>query len=169
MANKNNVTNELGYTNEEIEHIMSVDNMKSLVSKIETLQKPEWIEIYRIIKQNNNSHIQENVNGLWIVLNNLPEDTMVRLHKFVEYSMNNKKQLDYDKNEINLMKMTIKSEKNDTSNDEFIKNSELINGNDCNLVPLTNNGNLGVLYGDTKLTQHETDKLLKNFIADREL
>ncbi len=164
MANK---TNELGYTAEEVEHIMSIDNMKSMVSKIETLQKPEWIEIYRIIKQNNNAHIQENVNGLWIVLNNLSEDTMLRLHKFVEYSMNNKKQLDYDKNEINLMKMTIKTD--NMANDDFIKNSELINGNDCNLVPQTNNGNLDLLYGDTKLTQSETDTLLKNIMADREL
>lgn len=160
--------NEFDYTPEEIEHIMSVDNMKSMVNKIETLQKPEWIEIYRIIKQNNNAHIQENVNGIWVVLNNLSEDTMLRLHKLVEFSIANKKQLDHDKNEINLMKMTIKTDKNDLSNDDFLKNSELINGNDCNLVPRSNN-NIEHLFSDTKLTKSETDTLLKNFMADREI
>lgn len=194
----NSMDEKHGYAPEEVEYIMSIDNMKSMVSKIESLQKPEWIEIYRIIKQTNQNQIQENNSGLWIVLNNLSEDTILRLHKFVEYSVSNNKELDQNKNEMNIMKMTIKANKDlvDNNSDKFIQNSELISGIDCNLVPqnsdcdfnkldnLNGNNDGGNLFealynfndansnsqtSERKLTQSETDTLLKNILANRNM
>jgi len=113
------------YSDLEIVKIVSIENKKILTDKIKDLQKAEWIEVFRIVKNNETKHYQENNSGIWIVMNKLKDETIIKLHQFVEYSLNNKHKLEIDKIQRNRIREQIRSGK--VKNDEdFIKDSQLL-------------------------------------------
>lgn len=122
------------YSEEEITKIVSNEGRKILTDKIKQLQKAEWIEVFRVIKANETKHYQENNSGIWIVMNKLKDETILKLYKLVEYSFNNKEKLESEKIKRNRIRDTIKSGK--IKNDEdFLKESQLLNDNIPNNEP----------------------------------
>jgi hypothetical protein len=124
------IMNNSEYSDDEIKEIISNENRKLLTEKIKkSLQKPEWIEILRIIKTSESKGYQENNNGIWIVMNKLQNETIIKLHKFVEYCMKCKNNLEFEKILRNKIKQKIKS-KNINIDENFIKDSQLLNDNE---------------------------------------
>jgi hypothetical protein len=71
---------------------------KNLLLDINTLSKTEHDEIYRILLNENKITFSKNKNGVFFNLSNIDDDLFVKLENFVQYCMNNKKDLDdYDK------------------------------------------------------------------------
>jgi len=123
------IMNNSEYTGDEIKEIVSSENRKLLTEKIKkSLQKPEWIEILRIIKTSEAKGYQENNNGIWIVMNKLQDETIIKLHKFVDYCLKCKSNLESEKIFRNKIKQKIKS-KNIKIDENFIKDSQLLNEN----------------------------------------
>lgn len=115
------------YTNEEITKIVSNDNRKLLAEKIGALQKVEQIEVYRIVKNNDlPNNCQETRDGIWIIMNKLQNDTIIKLHKYVEFRLNSKNNLEEEKMERCKMKDKIRTGKI-KNDEEFIKESQLLN------------------------------------------
>lgn len=173
--------NNCQYTPEEIEYIVSVANRKALTDKIKSLQKPEWIEIYRIVKNNEIKHFQENNSGIWIVMNKLQNDTIIKMHRFTEYCIGNREKLENDKTQRNRIRDKIKKGqiKND---DELIRTSKLLNDEDESHIKsfVDQNSTSGLdgdresnlkvqvnLSGAQPLRQHETDELLHKYLMSR--
>lgn len=128
------ILNDNSYDDVETKHIISPENLKSLVNHITNLQKPEWIEIFRIIKNNEPKNYQENNNGIWIVLNKLQKETVIKLHKFVNYCITSKNKLETEKIKISKIKDDLRSVqyKND---EDIIKDSQLLKDDTDNKVP----------------------------------
>ena len=147
----NNITDNsddyIKYTKDEIVKIVSNDNRKILTVKIQNLQKTEWIEIFRIVKNNETKHYQENNSGIWIVMNKLQDETIIKLHQFVECSITNKQKLESEKIQRNRIRDQIKSGET-RNNEEFIKNSELLKNittdNSPSGVSIASNGISGI-------------------------
>jgi hypothetical protein len=169
------------YTPEEVEYIVSVANRKALTDKIKSLQKPEWIEIYRIVKNNEVKHFQENNSGIWIVMNKLQNDTIIKMHRFTEYCIGNREKLENDKTQRNRIRDKIKKGqiKND---DELIRTSKLLNDEDeSHIKSFVDQTSTSGLDGDREsnlkvqvnlsdaqpLRQHETDELLHKYLMSR--
>ena len=77
---------------------------KQLFEKIDSLSKTEHGEIYKILKDmsaKSDDHIikfSKNKNGIFFNLSDVPDELYEELDKFVQYCVNNKKDLDdYDK------------------------------------------------------------------------
>ena len=78
---------------------------KNLLLDINTLSKTEHEEIYRILSKEDKIAFSKNKNGVFFNLSNIEDDVFIKLENFVQYCMNNKKDLDdYDK-KINECKM----------------------------------------------------------------
>lgn len=72
---------------------------KGLFEKISNMTKTEHEEIFKIIKDNNKAiTYSKNKNGVFFNLSSLNNETINEINKFVNYCLNNKKELDdYDK------------------------------------------------------------------------
>lgn len=72
---------------------------KALFEKINGMTKTEHEEIFKIIRSNNNDvGYSKNKNGVFFNMSSLDSDTISKIDSFVNYCMNNKKDLDdYDK------------------------------------------------------------------------
>ena len=173
------IMDDSGYNEVEIKQITSPENLKHMVNKITDLQKPEWIEIFRIIKNNEPKNYQENNNGIWIILNKLQKDTIIKLHKFVNYCIKSKTKLEQEKIKISKIKDDLRGGhvRND---EEFIKESQLLKDmeNDDNIPSGYANSEEGIadLHGDNEsnLKQHvelEDNKLtnveIHNLLSER--
>lgn len=68
-----------------------MERLNSLISKINSLDltTEQYIEIYKIIKKNDNVKITKNNNGAFINLTNISEETIVDLENHVEYIKSN--------------------------------------------------------------------------------
>lgn len=72
---------------------------KALFEKISGMTKTEHEEIFKIIRSNNNSTgYSKNKNGVFFNMSTLDNSVIEKIDNFVNYCMNNKKELDdYDK------------------------------------------------------------------------
>ena len=63
-----------------------------LLSKINSLElnTEQYIEIYKIIKSEVNIKIMKNNNGLFVNLNDLSDEIIVKIEKFITYILSNK-------------------------------------------------------------------------------
>ncbi len=68
-----------------------MERLNSLISKINSLDltTEQYIEIYKIIKKNDNVKITKNNNGAFINLTNISEETIVDLENHVKYIKSN--------------------------------------------------------------------------------
>ena len=127
-----NYTNDIDYTNNtninqinSDEDIFSVNNKKSIVHKISYFNKEEHLEILKIIK-NNNDKFSENDNGIFINLSKLKKSTFIEINKFVDFCMNNKRNLEIDNLNRDNMKKYLSDDNTQTRLLE-LPNSELLN------------------------------------------
>ena len=84
---------------------LTIKDKKLLIQDIEHLDNIEHIEIFKIFKDDNIKYT-ENSNGIFINLSKVPDDTLLKVKKFLEfYKKNNeilnkdnieRKQLQYD-------------------------------------------------------------------------
>lgn len=176
QSNKNNINNikkqdKSRYNDVELKHITSPENLKNMVNHITEMQKSEWIEIFRIIKNNEPKNFQENNNGIWIVLNKLEKETVIKLHEFVDYCIKSKKKLEQGKIKISKIKDDLKG--NRTKNDEeFIKDSQLLKDiNDENELSGYSNSGDGVagLNGDEDSNLKEQINVEENKLTNTEV
>lgn len=161
------------YTSKEWNQIVSTSNRKILTEQIKSLQKPEWIEVFRIIRNGNETKsYQENKSGIWIVMNKLKESTIVKLHQFTKYRLENRRQLKRDKINFNNLKENLKKDfvKNDT---KLIQKSSLLH-DESNGEIVEHNGtdNISNLHGDigsnlkTKINIKDASKLSPDELDD---
>ena len=68
-----------------------MDKRKHLLSKINSLKlnTDQYIEIYKIIKYDSNLKIMKNNNGIFINLNDLSDEIIDKIEKFVSYIISN--------------------------------------------------------------------------------
>ncbi len=85
------------------EAVLTAQGLRAMVDKIGTLQKPEHIELLRIIV-NNKEKYNETSRGITIVLNGLKRDTLLKMHKLVEYATNIHSKLDEDAQHLNKLR-----------------------------------------------------------------
>lgn len=178
------ILNNNNYDKDELARIVSIDNIKLLTEKISLLQKVEQIEVYRIVKNNDEpKNCQENNNGIWIVMNKLHNDTIVKLHDYVEFRINSKNKLDQEKIQRSKMKDKIKAGKV-KNDDAFIKESQLLQDEEKSDKPsgftdyfsgvseignnVENNLRVDIEVEKNKLTDMELDTLLSERMMMRD-
>lgn len=66
-------------------------NHKELIDKINNLKlnKEQYIEIYKILKNNNETKLMKNNNGIFVNLNDISEKSINSIEKFVQYISTN--------------------------------------------------------------------------------
>lgn len=72
---------------------MDIERLKLLRDNINSLDKNEYYEIFKIVKRNSDNKYTENTNGIFINMNKLHDDTILELENFIEFAENNKKML----------------------------------------------------------------------------
>lgn len=75
-----------------------ISELKRIKDMILSLHENEQLEIMKIIKNDNFKYTQNN-NGIFINMNKLSENTLIKIQKFLEYSKLNNKLLE-DSNNI---------------------------------------------------------------------
>lgn len=93
-------------------HMLSID-LELIKKKIESLDKSQQIEVLRIIKKNPSVTLNENKSGIYINLTFLPEDVLLDLQNFIQYTM--------DQEEILI---PVESQKRDFKNTFFIEKED---------------------------------------------
>jgi hypothetical protein len=73
---------------------MSIQEIESLKTTIESLSKTHQIEILKIIHQNQCVKINENKSGVYINLTFLPQNTMDEINNYLFYVKGQEKMLD---------------------------------------------------------------------------
>lgn len=105
----------------------SIQDKRDLVIKIEKLSNLEQIEIFKLIKEET-KHYTENLNGIFININILSNNTLYKIEQFMEYCYKQQEEL-YQK-ELILEKQKIEiygdNEKDITNNE----NNEKDEGDD---------------------------------------
>ena len=68
-----------------------MDKRKYLLSKINSLKLNlgQYIEIYKIIKNDDDLKIMKNNNGVFINLYDISDDTILKIEKFITYIISN--------------------------------------------------------------------------------
>tara|TARA_Y100000768_G_scaffold96675_1_gene70392 strand:- start:2510 stop:2740 length:231 start_codon:yes stop_codon:yes gene_type:complete len=66
-------------------------NHKELIDKINQLKlnKEQYIEIYKILKNNNERKLMKNNNGIFVNLNDISENSINSIEKFIQYISTN--------------------------------------------------------------------------------
>lgn len=78
---------------------------KQLFSKINSLSKTEHDEIYKILKESSDIIFSKNKNGVFFNLSEVSDTLYERIDNFVDYCINNKKNLDDYDQKINECKI----------------------------------------------------------------
>ncbi len=88
---------DISVNNEKDQELNTYDNKDiiNLKNKISLLSKNEFIEIFKIIKENNNKYT-ENKNGIFINMSKLTQNTIIKLESFVNYTIENQTNLETD-------------------------------------------------------------------------
>ena len=98
-----------------------IKKKKKIIESIKLLSNIEHIEIFNILKNDNCPH-SENVNGVFINLTNVKENTINRILQFIEYTQSKKEELqNIDKNIEKILK-TIDTTANNFNNIIFDNN-----------------------------------------------
>ena len=75
-------------TTEEKKRIYNTEYRKKLTSKIKLLNtKQDYLKLFKIIKKDPNNNYSENNNGIWINLNILEDNTIKKVKKFLEKTL----------------------------------------------------------------------------------
>tara|TARA_B100000902_G_scaffold108017_1_gene109750 strand:- start:972 stop:1271 length:300 start_codon:yes stop_codon:yes gene_type:complete len=72
---------------------MNTADLINLKKNIENIDQSHHIEIFRIFQENNIS-FSENRNGIFINMNNIPEDVLIKINKFLTYIKTQEQHLD---------------------------------------------------------------------------
>jgi len=99
-----------------IYHNYNNTEIKELHKKLTNLQEPEHIEIFNIIRKYTDKYTV-NAYGVHINMSKLSNEALSKLEQFIEFSINNKKKLDNDKEHRNSI-MKIIGEQVDTKVNE---------------------------------------------------
>ena len=104
-------------------HVYSTRERKALIEKISKLSSTEHEEILKIIKEANGVSYSQNRNGVFINFRNIANDTVARIHAFVDFCFANNEHLDeYDKR-INECKFGNKLAINEANNSMSVNTS----------------------------------------------
>jgi hypothetical protein len=72
----------------------SLSDKKAIMTRINNLKsKKHYIEIYKIIKDNNVSYSQ-NINGIFINLTNIDDDILDKIVKYLNYTESRNSEID---------------------------------------------------------------------------
>ena len=93
---------------------MSVEKLKNIRNKIENLDKNNHIDILKILI-NKNFFINENKNGVFINLSEIPNDIVVKLEEYIKYINEQKEHLE-----------CIEKQKNELESKYFKDNKETL-------------------------------------------
>lgn len=63
----------------------NLDNLENLKNKIENMNKQHQIEILRILKNDKNILLNENINGVFVNLSDINEKTINMIKKYILY------------------------------------------------------------------------------------
>ena len=72
---------------------MNVAELITLKKKIDNIDNSHHTEIFRIFQENNISY-SENRNGIFINMNNIPEDVLIKINKYLTYIKTQEQHLD---------------------------------------------------------------------------
>lgn len=102
---------------------------KYIIDKSKILKKYEHIEIFKIIKKDN-INFTENNNGIFINLNKIPNELLMKIHTFIVYCINNKDLFKIENNKRDNIKKIIKDnfvQENFSTNQKNFESEPLIN------------------------------------------
>lgn len=85
---------------------MNYEERKQLNELIHQLVKPEYEEIYRILKKNK-ENITENNNGIFFDFLELSDDTCQQIKKFITFCMQNRESEQNRKKELDTLRKDI--------------------------------------------------------------
>lgn len=116
------------------EHNFDLDDLENysfsheyddIIEQSKLLQKPEHIEIFKIIHQNNCDYTS-NDNGVFVALNKLDEETLKKVRQFMNFCVANKERLDQDTHKREAIKeiMNCQNEKSNGFNKSFLLNMD---------------------------------------------
>lgn len=113
-----------------INHELNVGQLNSMINEIETMSSEQHEQILNIINDNNNDlNYTENDNGIFIKLNTLTTDVILKIYKYVESTRN-------DTNDIQTAVQTFESyehlNKNCLNTNKNINTNTNITSNDSN-------------------------------------
>lgn len=109
-----------------INHELNVGQLNSMINEIETMSSEQHEQILNIINDNNNDlNYTENDNGIFIKLNTLTTDVILKIYKYVESTRNNTNDIQtavqtfesYEHLNKNCLNTNINTNTNITSND----------------------------------------------------
>ena len=72
---------------------MNTADLINLKKNIENIDQSHHIEIFRIFQENNINY-SENRNGIFINMNNIPEEVLIKINKFLTYIKTQEQHLD---------------------------------------------------------------------------
>lgn len=116
--------------------IMTPKQIKELKSNIDSLNKTQQIEVFKIIS--NSSKYSENSNGVFVNLSSMNNETLWKINDLVNYCIKNNKNFDEEQKErsVLLENVSIDTEPSDFENTKIISSS--INSNIINDIELNN-------------------------------
>ena len=127
---------------------------KYIIDKSKILKKYEHIEIFKIIKKDN-INFTENNNGIFINLNKIPNDLLMKIHTFIVYCINNKDLFKIENNKRDNIKKIIK--------DNFVQENFSTNQKNFESEPLIN-VQKGIKYNRENETDQNELYYAENFI-----
>jgi len=109
-----------------VNHELNVGQLNSMINEIETMSSEQHEQILNIINDNNNDlNYTENDNGIFIKLNTLTIDVILKIYKYVESTRNDTNDIQtavqtfesYEHLNRNCLNTNINTNTNITSND----------------------------------------------------
>lgn len=89
-------------------NINVLENMKT---RIEQMNKLQHIEVLKILQNNPNIKLNENKSGVYVNLSFLPENTLLKLHEYLDYIQDQESSLQSNETQKLTFKKTFFDEK----------------------------------------------------------
>jgi hypothetical protein len=96
---------------------MTFEQKKDIQNKIKFLNKQEYFFIFKLISQDTNKYT-ENINGIFINLNNLCNKTLWEIHNYIYTLIQNKTKLNNKRNSSNIDDKIIESDNENINENE---------------------------------------------------
>ncbi len=91
---------------------MKIENLLYIKENIETMSRNHHIDVLKLLKSDSSVILNENSNGIFVNLNELSDDIINKLLKFIKYVDTQQEQLnDIEKEKINIENNYFKSNK----------------------------------------------------------
>lgn len=94
--------------------------LKKISEESYNLHKNEQIQILRLVLQDTNKYV-ENINGIYIQLSSLKEDTIKRIYEYIEFCINQRIELNRNDENQELIKQKLNNEINNSDQEENIE------------------------------------------------